>query len=195
MKKTSWLLALIVLLLIVPAAFAEAPSTVLILISRENGRSPDLMLTKEVGVMASLLKEAGFAVKYSTPTEKDIAGSKTSLKSDLLNAAVDPANYVGFILPCMALPNQAIGVTPEFLQKVKDIGATGKPLAAQMSSIDILKKAGLLEGKKFSLSPSSGVVVDGNIVTNMACPYMAENALVDDLTAELTRRFIVLLKQ
>ncbi len=66
-------------LLIVADLHASSPGTVLILISREGGLNPDLMIRKEIGVMKDMLKQAGFLVKVSSPAGKAIVGSKITL--------------------------------------------------------------------------------------------------------------------
>lgn len=194
----SWICSLTMLLLVglgAPGAFAKDPGTVILLISRENSRNPELMLTKEIKVMVNLLKQAGYGVKVSAPSEREIAGTTTTLKPDLKNSEVKVADYAGFILPCMAQPNKAIGVAPEFIQLVKQIAATGKPIAAEMSAIDILRAAGVAEGKNLAAQNSRPPVVqDGNFVTNMLCPYMAVEMGEKDAVADLMKQFIELLK-
>lgn len=186
----------IALLLSGLAGLAKAPDTVILLISRENGRNPELMLTKEVGVMVSMLKEAGYRVRVSAPSERELTGTTTTLKPDLTNAAVQVADYAGFVLPCMAQPTGAEGVAPEFIKLVKQIAATGKPLAAEMSSVDILRKAGVLDGKKVAAQNSRPPVVqDGNLVTNMICPYMAVEMGEKDAVRALMQRFIAMLQR
>jgi putative intracellular protease/amidase len=188
-------LALLALGLCSLPAFAKAPETVLLLISRENGRNPELMLTMEVGVMLNLLKQAGFRVKVSAPSEREITGTISSLKPDLKNSEVRLADYAGFVLPCMAQPTGAEGVAPEFIKLVQQITATGKPVAAMMSSIDILRKAGVLEGRTIAAQNSRPpCVVDRNLVTSMMCPYMAQEMGEKDAVADVMRAFIGLLR-
>jgi putative intracellular protease/amidase len=176
-------------------AFAKEPQTVILLISRENGRNPELMLTKEVGVMVGMLKQAGFRVKVSAPSEREITGTTTSLKPDLKNSDVKVAESSAFVPPCMAQPTGAEGVAPEFLKLVKQLAATGKPIAAEMSSIAILRKAGALEGKTVAAQNSHPPVVqDGNLVTNMICPYMAVEMGEKDAVGDLMQQFIKLLQ-
>jgi putative intracellular protease/amidase len=171
------------------------PNTVILLISRENGRNPELMLTKEVGVMVSRLKQAGYGVKVAAPSEREITGTTTSLKPDLKNSEVKTADYAGFVFPCMAQPTGAEGVAPEFLALAKQIGASGKPIAAMMSSIDILRKAGVLEGRTVAaLNSRPPVVLDGNLVTSMICPYMAVEMSEKDTTGDVMQQFIGLLQ-
>jgi hypothetical protein len=122
-----------------------------------------------------------------------ISGKTATLLPDLKNADIDPNEYCGFMVPCMAQPTLALRVVPELIETVRQIGTTKKALGAQMSSIDILKKAGLLNGRKYATSLRSGVVRDENIITSMNCPYMAKYEGVEDLTAELTRQFIEML--
>lgn len=193
----SWVCSLTVLLLVglgTPRTFAKDTRTVLLLISRENSRNPELMLTKEIKVMVSLLKQAGYQVNVSAPSEREIAGTTTVVKPDLKNSEVKVSDYAGFVFPCMAQPNKAIGVAPEFIQLVKQIAATGRPIAAEMSAIDILRAAGVAEGKHLAAQNSHPPVVqDGNLVTNMLCPYMALEMGEKDAVAELMQTFIAML--
>jgi hypothetical protein len=196
MRKTPFLVAIaLVCMVLVPNLYASSPDVVLILISREGGRDPDLMIKKEVGVMMDMLKQAGFVVKVSSPAGKAIVGSKITLTPDLKNADVVIADYVGVMMPCMAQPFTAPG-EPPVPALVKKTVAAGKPLAAQTSAIDILGRAGVLKGKQLAARAGSGVGVikDGNIITSTDCPYMALMAGSKDGTVELTRLFIDLLK-
>jgi putative intracellular protease/amidase len=167
----------------------------------------ELMLTKEVNVMTRMLEDAGFEVQVASVSGQPIVGTATTLKPDLKLADVKIEDYVGFILPCMAAQNAEKEVPPEAVEVVKRAAAQGKPLAAQVSGVIILGKAGVLNGKDYAIYPDyrffiptgatwkgAGVVEDGSITTSGSCPYGERHAGQTDGTVELTQRFIAALE-
>jgi putative intracellular protease/amidase len=174
---------------------AAAPSVAgmpkVLLIAREGGIQPELMLTKEVNVMLDMLEKAGLKVFVATDSGQPIAGSTTTLKPDLKLSDVKVEDYAGVILPCMAAGGapDSDRIPPDAVEIVKKAAVQGKPVAAQDAAVEILLKAGVLGGKQYAYK-GMGAVQDGNIITAGSCPYMAETPGNPDTTAELTQKFI-----
>lgn len=189
------------------AAAQAKPATqkqVLVLITVETSNDMELMLTKEVGVMVSMLEKAGYKTVVASPSGQPLVGGATTLKPDLKLADVKVDDYAGFILPCLS-PGTAVGFgpkPPEAIEIVKKAVAQGKPVAAQLSAVDVLSKAGVLKDKQFSMISQYAqyfpdgirkgmeVVQDGNIITSAICPNAAKIGGVPDETAELTQKLI-----
>jgi putative intracellular protease/amidase len=199
-------------------AMALAPTTALtetngnqvLLIAQEQSYDMELMLTKEVGVMVSMLEKAGFKVVVASASGQPIVGGIRTLWPDLKLADVKVDDYVGFIFPCMGvpfppeLPPEAFRakLPPEAFGVAKEAVALGKPVAAQVSGVVTLGTAGVLEGKQFAVSPRTrplvpggvykgyGVVQDGNIITSGTCPFLAKLWGRPDGTLELTQKLI-----
>jgi putative intracellular protease/amidase len=177
-----------VCLSLIPTKVVAESRPKVLLIPREGASSvrKELMLTKEVGVMTNLLKEAGYDVEVATASGQPIVGSETlKLTPDLKLSNVKVTDYVGIIMPCM---NVGPLVTPEAVAVVKQAIAQGKLVAAQAGSVRILAEAGALKGKKyaFQMNPidmgesmtrfggaiysQEPVVRDGKIITSCCCP-------------------------
>lgn len=186
-------------------AKAAPPKKVLLLLAAETSRDMELMLTKEVGVMVSLIEKAGYKVVVASASGQPLMGSATTLKPDLKLADVKVEDYAGLILPCLAPSTPQ--VPPDGPEIVKKAVALGKPVAAQINGVGTLMKAGVLSGKQFAIISGygfeksvpdgiykgEGVVQDGNIVTSGMCPFMARAGGTPDGTTELTQKFIALL--
>jgi putative intracellular protease/amidase len=171
----------------------------------------DLMLTKEVGVMSSMLEGAGYMVVTATESGRELMTGKSSLKPTLNLASVKADEYRGLILPCLATTS-GTKIPPAAIQIAKAVAASGKPVAAQKGGVLTLGEAGVLTSRRYSLSASSRlqlagaavaesiwqegvpVVQDGNITTAWSCPYTERAAGVLDTTVELTQKFIEALK-
>jgi putative intracellular protease/amidase len=204
---------------LIPSKAISEDRPKVLLIPRE-GFSADLeyMLWKEVWAMTLMLMKAGFKVEVATASGMLIISPGRDLKPDLRLDEVKVADYVGFIMPCMAvggIPGPPIA--PEAVAMVKQAVAEGKPVAAQFGSVIILAQAGILKGKKYAmfwdpLKPNPfrkhtdprfadaiysgrGVVQDGNIITSGTCPYLARVFGAPDGTSELTQTFIAELKK
>jgi putative intracellular protease/amidase len=218
--KRFLIIVAILLSMVVSGVFAHAePGPKVLMIPRE-GYSADikLMLAKEVGVMKRMLFFARFKVEVATASGMTIVSPALDLKPDLRLADVKVADYVGFIMPCMAVGGiPGPPVAPEAVAIVKQAVAEGKPVAAQFGSVMILAQAGILKGKKYALlsdplKPApwrkitdprfdgaiySGrnVVQDGNIITSGVCPYLERVTGLPDQTTKLTQAFIAELKK
>ena len=195
-------------------AMALAPTTALtetngnqvLLIAYEQSLDMELMLTKEVGVMVSMLDKAGFKVVVASASGQPIVGGIRTLWPDLKLADVKVDDYVGFIFPCMAIEFEPSRLPREAFRVAKEAVAQGKPVAAQAGGVVTLGTAGVLEGKQFALSRKPGapikglvpggvykgygVVQDGNIITSGVCPYIAKHWGRPDGTLELTQKLI-----
>ena len=186
-------------------ALAESRPKVLLIPREGYSGDIELMLKKEVGVMTSMLKKTGFEVVVATVSGQPIVAPTTTLEPDLKLADVKVADYVGFIMPCMAVglfPGPP--VAPEAVAIVKQAIAAGKPMAAQLGSVIILAEAGVLKGKQYAfytdplsrdarfegaIYSDDTIVKDGNIITSCCCPYMAMYGS-SDKTANLTQTLI-----
>jgi putative intracellular protease/amidase len=171
-----------------------------LLIANERSQDMGFMLTNEVGVMMSMLKDAGYKVVVASESGGLLAGGTmtTTLQPDLKLADVRVDDYVGFLLACVASttsvpPAQAVEIAKEAM-------ASEKPVAAQAGGIYTLSAAGALKGKKFAFGQASnmgeglyqgdGVVQDGNIITSGICPMLARQLNRPDGTRELTQKLI-----
>ncbi len=233
MKKKVFALAMIILagnlvlshhFLLPKEALGQTLPKVLMIPREGFSQDLDLMLTKEVGVMTSMLKDAGFEVVLATRSGSPIIGSTSTLKPDKRLDQINLGDYVGVILPCMAVGSiPGPPIAPETIALVQQAMAAGKPVAAQMGSVIILAHAGVLKGKKYAYPADptktgptipvadpkfndgaysgNGVIQDGVIITSGVCPYIEKISKqqnrpgVIDGTPELTRVFISSLKK
>ncbi len=173
-----------------------------LLIAQEQSYDMEFMLTKEVGVMVTMLEKAGFKVVVASASGQPIVGGIRTLWPDLKLADVKADDYVGFILPCMAVKLDPPKPPPEALEVVREAVAQGKPVAAQVGGVVTLGVAGVLDGKQFALFgrykdlvPGGvyrgyGVVQDGNIITSGTCPFLAKRLGRPGGTLELTQKLI-----
>jgi putative intracellular protease/amidase len=190
-------------------ALAQTASKVLLIPREGFSQDIDLMLSKEIGVMTSMLKEAGFEVVIATRSGFPIIGSSSTLKPDKRFDQVNLSDYAGVALACMAvggIPGPPIA--PETITIVQRAVASGKPVTAQMGAVIILAHAGVLKGKKYAYpgdptkfdpaKPSGaiaasdptfndaiysgrGVVQDGAIITSGVCPFVEKWAKEQNL--------------
>ncbi len=191
-----------------------------LMIPREGySRDLDLMLKMEVGVMISLLKNAGFEVDIATTTGQPILGTTEKIEMDKVMqlSTVKLENYAGVIMPCMAVGSfPGPPVSSETVAIVKKALGEGKPVAASSFSVIILAEGGILKGKKYAFSrdplktekswgkfggtdqrfvgaiySGSGVIQDGKIITSGACPWMERvGGGLQSKVVELTQTFI-----
>jgi putative intracellular protease/amidase len=213
------IVAMILVSMVLCVALVHAePGPKVLLIPREGASvNPELMLTKEVGVMVAMLEKAGFEVVVATVFGMPIEARTTTLRPDLKLADVKVDDYAGFILACMAVGG-CVGVTQpaEAVAIVKQAVAQGKPVAAQLGAVCVLAEAGVLKGKRFAfindpldtnrssgknvrftgaIYSGTGVVKDGNIITSGVCPTMAGWYSLPDGTVELSNALITELKK
>jgi protease I len=213
--KSLFFMVGILLSFVIISAIAEAQSISKVLLIPREGQSGnlDVMLKKEVGVMTDLLQKAGFKVLVANVSGQPIEGIMRTLKPDLKLSEVKVDDYVGVILPCMAvglLPGPP--VSPVAVSIVKQAVEKGKPVAAALGSVYILAEAGVLKGRRYAFPDDPlielpgirkkdlrfegaiysglGVVRDGRIITSGVCPATEGWLGRPDCTLELTRAFI-----
>jgi putative intracellular protease/amidase len=204
--------------LIPTKAVAQSRPKVLLIPREGYSANLEYMLRKEVWPMRLMLMRAGFQVVVATASGFHIVSSGRDLIPDLRLDQVNVADYVGFIMPCMAVGGiPGPPVAPEAVAIVKQAVAEGKPVASQFGSTIILAQAGVLKGKKYAfftnpLKPTPrrkhidprftdaiysgrGVVQDGNIITSGTCPMLERAFGAPDGTPKLTQTFIAELKK
>lgn len=195
------------------SAFGQSSSKVLMVAREGYSTDLDLMLKMEVGVMTTLLKNAGFEVDIASTSGQPILGPTQKIETVQRLSEINVGNYAGVIMPCMAVgmfPGPP--VSPEAVAVVKKALADGKPVAAAANSSIILAEAGLLKGKRYAyitdpLKPTQNwprtdprfegavyggpsVVQDGQIITSGVCPNLEKMFGMPSGTVELTRKFI-----
>jgi putative intracellular protease/amidase len=182
----------------------EQADKVLVIVPDGESEDLELMLTAEVGVITTSLERAGFDVLVASSSGEPLVAEHTTLTPDETLAEVDVADYVGFVVPCLAISANS-PLNPEIASIVQGAVAQGKPVAAQTSSVIMLGKAGVLSGKKYAYVvewagdesfvegaeyAGSGVVQDGKIITSGVCPFAAAGRGLPDGTAELAEALI-----
>jgi len=179
------------------AAEAQDKNEVLLIAREGSSHDLELMLTKEVGVMMSMLEEAGFEVVVASGSAQPLVAQTTTLQPDLKLADVDVSDYVGVIVPCLALGYSGSPATT--VEMVRQAVSEGTPVAAQRSAVLTFARAGVLAGRQYASwedhSPEGdfvglGVVQDGIIITSGVCPYAARAYGGRDGTPELTQKLI-----
>jgi putative intracellular protease/amidase len=169
-----------------------------LLVLREKSNDVDFMLSREAGVMIEMLQAAGFAVVTASASGGPIGQGATRIRPDLKLAEVSMADYVGVLLPSMAVGLMA-PIPARLIRIVRRAAAVKKPLAAQHGSVVVLQRAGVLKKKKYAFQrqvftegeyAGPGVVRDGNLITSGTCPYLARETGRPDGTTTLTRLFI-----
>jgi putative intracellular protease/amidase len=201
MRKSMTAIALI--LILSSFAMAQQRGKVLMIVSEEKSADLEMALTKEVGVMKSLLQKAGFDVVVSTASKQPLVAGAAKLNPDLKLSDVKVADYNGLIMPCMFTSSDQLPA--EGLSVIKEAVAKGKPIAAQTGSVVRLAEAGVLSGKKYAFVKSwveqnpalkdsvysgEGIVQDGKIITSGVCPYAAKTEKLSDGTSKLTEALI-----
>jgi putative intracellular protease/amidase len=222
MRKISIFAIMLILAVVIcfsSQAFGQSTRKVLMIPREGYSRDLDLMLKMEVGVMISLLKNAGFEVDIATTSGQPILGTteKIEMEKVMQLSTVKLENYAGIIMPCMAVGSfPGPPVCPASVAIVKKALGEGKPVAASTFSGIILAEAGVLKGKKYAFSrdplktekswgkfggtdqrfvgaiySGPGVIQDGNIITSGACPFMERlGGGLQSKTVELTQTFI-----
>lgn len=98
--------------------------------------------------MKETIEKAGFKVEIATLSGELISAGSVRLKPDLKISDVSVLDYEGFIIPCLAVDDRVVPPQKEIVTLIKEIKV--KPIAAQLGSIKILAKAGLLKDKKYA---------------------------------------------
>ena len=201
---TLTLLTLVMAFMSVSNLHSQESNKVLLVI-RDGSGDLEFMLKKEVKIMKETIENAGFKVEIATLSGEQISAGSESLKPDLKISDVSVLDYEGFILPCLAVDDRVVPPQKEIVTLIKEV--EDKPIAAQLGSIKILAKAGLLKDKKYasaiefsdpyfesSTLSGSGVVKDGNIITSGICPFMARRDDIQDGTEELAIALVKAIK-
>jgi len=179
------------------SAIADAQAQRVLLIAREGSENLQLMLSKELVVMRSMIEEAGIRVSVASSSGQELRSGSLTVQPDLKLSDVDPSEYQGVIVACMAagIPGT---IPPEAVSTVRYLFDKGFPVAAQNGAVAILGAAGILTGKSYAMERAyvkdgryagTGVVADGKVFTSGTCPFMASTSRPDG-TRELTAKFI-----
>ncbi len=203
------LFSLVLVLLTLSPLTAQGQDLRVLLIAKEDSSADlELMLIKEIGVMTDMLKEAGFEVVTASPSGEPLVAGQITVTPDLKYADVEVAEYAGVIMPCVAVGFD-VPLQPELGAIIEEAIAEGKPVAAQVSSVILLAKAGVLSGKKYAfiedwaaeqpaledaVLSGHGIVTDGTIITSGVCPYAAKATGLEDGTPALTQALITEMK-
>ena len=174
------------------------------------GAAVDYAIIRELGVMKTILEDAGFVAVVATVDGQPVKGKAVIFMPDIKFSDVKIADYKGVLVPCM---NAGV-IPPESIQILKDALVQGRPIGAQNGGVLVLGLAGGLKGKNFAISdyfitgdgkqyfnPSvgtyrgDGVIQDGNIITSGICPFFSKFAKKPDGTAELTQKLVALMQQ
>ena len=200
---------LVLALAAAPTLHAQETETVFVFV-RDGSRDLDLMLTQEVGVMTTMLKDAGYAVDIATASGETMEGDMYSLTPTIALDEVRLGDYVGVVLPCMA-PARGFGVPQRVTELTQQALALDIPIAASRGSVATLAAAGGLVEKRYAyasavdtderpefamgLYQGTGVVRDGAISTAGICPLAARSLGEPDGTVELMNQFIASLRE
>jgi putative intracellular protease/amidase len=199
-----WLVvALVCVSTLIPAQGVKKGNVLLIIREGKFLADVEFMLTNEVAVITNLLTRAGFELKVASPSGQPIAGSATTLKPDLRLSEVKMADYAGFVIPCVSIMD---ALPAEFVPRLRDAMAKGKPVAAQTGGVFALAKAGFLSGKKYSgvrvpdkaaypefkdaVYSGTGIVQDGPLITSAVCPMTAKQTGLPDGTTLFAQALI-----
>jgi putative intracellular protease/amidase len=207
MKKHRFFIVLLSVYILFTGLFritdAGAQDQKVLLIAREGSVDLGHMVDKELSVMKDLMEKSGLMVVISTYYGQELRSTDKIIKPDCKLADIDPSEYQGVIIACMAggkpghIPSEAVKI-------VKFLFSKGLPVAAQDGAVCILGDAGILKGKKYALQKEilylkdgiysgKGMVVDGNVITSGTCPFIA-SAENPDCTTMLTEKFIEMVK-
>lgn len=191
-----------------PATADEADKVFLFV--RDGSRDLGLMLTQEVGVMRTMLEEAGYAVDIATSSGEPMVADGVTLTPNIELADVDASSYVGIVLPCMA-PAQGHAMPAAVDAIVAQATALGLPMAASRGSVAALAQAGALRDHQYAYASAVdikerpefaggefmgiGVVRDRNISTAGICPLASRSLGEPDGTVDLMLSFIASLSE
>jgi putative intracellular protease/amidase len=195
----------IVLIFLASCSPGKSSDPKVLFILQEKSADMDFMLKDEVGVMATMLEQAGYKVVYASASGESLGSGDTSITPDLKLSDVKVKDYVGFVLPCMAHGADRLD-DPDTDKILTEAQAAGKPIAAASGAIHTLQQAGILDGKKFGTNQvelpdihtgtymGTVVVQDGNLMTSAFCPFAEKIGLGTNQTSELLQKFIEALK-
>jgi putative intracellular protease/amidase len=172
---------------------------------RDGSRDLDRMLTQEVGVMRTMLEDAGYIVDIATADGAPMVSENASLEPTIALEYAEVTDYDGIVLPCMA-PAAGHPMPARVDILVAEAVELGIPIAASRGSVTTLALAGGLNQRRYAYAgpvdpaerpeflggtyAGTGVVRDGGISTAGICPLAAHELGEPDGTAELMRAFI-----
>ena len=206
LKRIGRILCVTATLLIAVPAAAEPGDRVFMFV-RDGSRDLDLMLREEVGVMRSMLTEAGYVVDIATSSGEPMSAEGTTLEPTVSLNEVDMENYAGMILPCMA-PASGHAMPAAVESLAAQAAELGLPIAASRGSVTTLANVGALRGHRYAAFAGAadreefangefmgtGVVRDRTISTAGICPLASRSLGEPDGTVELTTSFIAALE-
>ena len=203
------LLVLLTTLMAALPAVADETDRVFLFV-RDGSRDLSLMLTQEVGVMRTMLEDAGYAVDIATTSGEPMVADGVTLNPNIELAEVDASNYVGIVLPCMA-PAQGHAMPAAVDNIIAEATELGLPMAASRGSVAALAQAGALRGHRYAYAGAVdleerpefaggefmgiGVVRDRKISTAGICPLASRSLGEPDGTVDLMRSFIASLNE
>jgi len=188
----------------VPMALADEAGKIFMFV-REGSRDLDRMLEQEVGVMRTMLEDAGYLVDIATAGDRPMVSDSGTLEPTVALADVRIEDYDGLVLPCMA-PASGYPMPERVDELAAQAVERGLPIAASRSSVVTLAKAGGVEDRRFTFAGpvdtserpefaggtymGTGVLRDGKISTAGICPLAAHELGEPDGTPELMQNFI-----
>jgi hypothetical protein len=107
----------------------ENKGKVLLFIRHGTSEDIDWIVEKEVGVMTSMIEDAGFEVVVATHSGeqiKDSLGKSTVLNPDIKLADIEEEDYMGLIMPCMAKEVNYWHADPDEISLVKNVLALSR---------------------------------------------------------------------
>jgi len=164
-------------------------SPTVLMLAREKSIDMQFFLQKEALPMIELLTEAGFKVDVATQTGKSIEYEGIRLDCNVKLSEVHLDDYIALLVPCMGAQDYA--VSGDWVALLREADSKGIIIAAQ-HSLEMLSPAGLIKGRKVSMSP--GIKIDGNLITSYNCPYTAVSTRKPIDTDELIRNLVEVIK-
>ena len=193
----------------VPIAVADEAGKIFMFV-RDGSRDLDRMLEQEVGVMRSMLEDAGYTVDIATAGDAPMASDAGTLEPTIELADVRIENYDGLVLPCMA-PASGFPMPERVDELAAEAVERGLPIAASRGSVATLAKAGGIADRRYTFAGpvdtserpefaggtymGTGVMRDGKISTAGICPLAAHELGEPDGTPELMQKFITSLSE
>lgn len=206
----AWLFTAILTLSAPAAAVNAGEKAAVFMFVRDGSRDLDLMLTQEVGVMKSMLEDAGYKVDIATASGEPMVADTITVAPTIELEDVDISAYAGVVLPCMA-PARGFGMPDEVDAIMQQAVKLGMPIAASRGSVETLAQAGGLIGRQYAFASAVdlekrpeflggdfqgiGVVRDGNVSTAGICPLAARSLGEPDGTTDLMLAFIASLSE
>ncbi len=164
---------------------AESKGKILVIV-RESSEKLEFMLRMEVLPILKTLADAGYTATTATDTGGMLKAGEIKFIPDISLGKVAIKEYRGVVIPCMAasMITKAVRMPPLALEIIAGAGKLGLPIAAEDCGVELLDKAGVLAGKRFTIDPvlltvapsgiyqDKGVVRDGSLVTSRVCPFV-----------------------